>query len=183
MIKICTQTWGALTLFCFSIVNAHGNIIDIDSIANNNLGNAVSISFAPGRYDVTPIGTSNGGAYDAWNWNFGIVADCDGSGANCRKGWINNYIVKVDGAPEQRISDGIKYLDPLLALDNALGTSFTLTAETNVSFYIPDLVPLDNEGGISLDVTAVPVPGAAWLFGTGILGLWRFRGNNPTEAA
>ena len=168
-----------LALLCFSFANAHGAIVNINSITRNE-SNPVILSLAAGTYDVTPIGISDGGAYNSWNaWNWGQVYGCDGNGANCSVGWINIYYINSPDFPEMRLADDIRYANSLLALANALDTSFTLTSDAEVSFFIRDGVngsmAWDNVGGISLDVTTVPIPGAAWLLGSAILALWRFK--------
>lgn len=65
------------------------------------------IPFTAGTYGVTPIGTADGGAYDAWNAWGGLVTDCDASGANCTTGWLNNYSLASDEWGPLLVSDAI----------------------------------------------------------------------------
>jgi len=70
------------------------------------------------------------------------------------------------------VTDFMVYPDALAALVTAKPSTFTLSTAGMVGFSINDILPLsDNTGGISLNVSAVPVPAAVWLFGSGLLGL------------
>jgi hypothetical protein len=65
----------------------------------------------------------------------------------------------------------------LLALDNAIGTSFTLTNPGFVEFLNNDSLFSDNISGMSFRVSAVsaiPTPAAFWLFGTALVGFVGF---------
>jgi hypothetical protein len=146
-------------------------IVNVNSLTNHE-SNPVVLSLPPGEYTVTPVGTVDGGAYNSWNpWS--SVSGCDVDGANCSTGWVNWYFVASVEFPEQSLWDENRYANSSLALTNAIGTSFTLTSDADVSFYIKDGVngsfTSDNAGGMSLSV--VPIPGAIWLLGSGLLGL------------
>lgn len=73
------------------------------------------------------------------------------------------------------VDDTLVYPTALQALGNARSSEFTLATGGLVGFAINDILPLfDNRGGVSLlvsEVSAIPVPAAAWLFGTALIGL------------
>jgi hypothetical protein len=117
-------------------------------------------------------------------------------------GWMNNYCVKssnfefveVDGAVLSPVNtpgsglesfyyidnyylvtDGLVYPTALNALAGSQSSKFSLTTAGLVEFFIPDhsYALGDNSGGISLNI--VPLPGAVWLLGSGLIGLVGFR--------
>lgn len=166
-------------VFLFGFMgNSHAVIIDINSITNNE-SRPVSVFFDAGTYDVSAIGVSDGGAYNSWNaWNWGQVYGCNSEGANCTVGWINNYYISSLEFGELFLSDGIRYANSLLALANAVSTSFTLTSGAFVDFYIRDGVngslAWDNRGGISLNAnlpTKAPEPLSLFLIIIGLIGM------------
>lgn len=127
-------------------------IINIDATTNNK-ENPVSQFFEAGTYEVKAIGTPEGGQFDAWSlWNF--TTGCDEKGENCITGWVNEYNI---GSSEFKInipSSG-KYSTPEQALKSAQTTSFTLTSNGQVNFFISDELLPDNRGGMSLAVKKV----------------------------
>ena len=76
------------------------------------------------------------------------------------------------------VDDTLVYPTALQALANARSSEFTLATSGLVGFAINDILPLfDNRGGVSLlvsEVSAIPVPAAAWLFGTALIGFVGF---------
>ncbi|NCR45096.1 MAG: hypothetical protein GPJ09_13265 [Microcystis aeruginosa SX13-01] len=93
--------------------------------------------------------------YDAWN-AWGTVQGCDANGANCQKGWFNNYSIS---SSEFSISQGTgTYATPALALANGQNTAFTLTGDSNVYLFIGDSFYSDNIGGVSLKVMPISNP-------------------------
>jgi len=148
-------------------------IIDIDALTNTDV-TPISVPFAAGTYNVTPIGTVDGGAYDAWNAWGGDVSGCDITGEHCATGWLNHYSLASDEWGPILVGDpALKYGSPLLALAHVPSTTFTLAVDGPVRFFAQDCCYFDNIGGRSLSVAAVPeaVPEpATWLLlGSGLV--------------
>ncbi|GET41136.1 hypothetical protein [Microseira wollei] len=127
-------------------------VIDIDATSNNKT-NPVTRFFTAGTYEVTAIGASQGGKYDAWSlWNF--TTGCDEKGENCITGWVNEYNIAAREFSINVPSTG-KYATAEQALANAEGTSFTLISDGQVNFFIGDDFLSDNRGGVSLAVKKI----------------------------
>ena len=144
-------TFVVITLISCS---SKASMVDINAYSNTTT-NPVVKYFEAGTYNVTPIGIDDGGTYNAW------TAWTD------KHAWLSTYSLSSDEFPKYTVGSGT-YETPLIALDNAVGTSFTLQSSGNVNFFISDSYYSDNSGGMSLEVSLVPVPGAALL---GLLGL------------
>ena len=144
---------------------ANAATVNLDSRTST----ATSLWLSAGNYTVTPIKDD----YTAWN-AWGKTTDCNGMGMECAKGWINNYSITT---PTETIftSNAVKYRDAALALTYALSTSFTLAIAGSVDFFIGDIQYKDNIGGMSLNVSKVPVPAAAFLFAPALLGFLGLR--------
>ena len=79
----------------------------------------------------------------------------------------------LDTAGDVRFNVGSELLYPGadLALLAGLTSTFTLDVAGFVGFAILDDPYHDNLGGVSLNLSAIPVPAAVWLFGSGLFGL------------
>jgi hypothetical protein len=70
-----------------------------------------------------------------------------------------------------RVEDGFCYPTALNALSRGQTAVFTLSQIATVGFSFWDLNANDNAGGISLSISAVPIPATVYLLGTGLIGL------------
>lgn len=132
-----------------SVASDSVTIVNIDAKTNTQKNPIVKF-FKAGAYEVSVIGTSQGGRYDAWSlWD--ITFGCDEKGENCTTGWLNEYNI-VSKEFNINIPTTDKYSTPEQALASAQTTSFTLISDGQVNFYINDELPLDNRGGMSLAV-------------------------------
>jgi len=88
-----------------------------------------------------------------------------------------NFFVSSDTDYDKyfHAEDGLCYSTDSDALANAQSVVFTLSQADSVKFYIWDTNLIDNSGGISLSVQSVPIPGAALLLGSGLIGLLSLR--------
>ena len=135
-----------------SSVTEAGTVIDIDATTNNKT-NPVTLFLTAGTYEVTVIGSSQGGKYDAWSlWNF--TTGCDEKGENCITGWVNEYNIASREFSINIPSTG-KYATAEQALAKADGTSFTLSSDGQVNFFVSDDLLPDNRGGMSLLVKKI----------------------------
>jgi hypothetical protein len=90
--------------------SAQALVVNIDA-TTNNLANPVDVVLAAGTYSVTPIGTADGGVYDAWNpWGAttcSVPSGCAQTDPTTAIGWKNAYdvisaaisAVSVTGSP------------------------------------------------------------------------------------
>jgi hypothetical protein len=82
-----------------------------------------------------------------------------------------NFFVKSATESYFRVEDGKYYGAPEHALNHAQTAVFTLSQADEVAFSFWDTTYIDNLGGISLKITTVPIPAAAWFLGSGLIGL------------
>ena len=151
-------------------------IIDIDARLNSN-NNPISLMLSAGIYSVDYIGKNDGGAYDAWN-AWGSVFGCDSNGENCSIGWLSRYSISSNNF-NQTLAGNSRYDTALMAMQNALDTSFTVASDSTVNFFIPDSVYGDNEGGVSLRLSSQSIPEPASILGllsVGAIGISIFKG-------
>lgn len=125
-------------------------------------GNIVELGLTAGTYQVTLAGEE---AWSPWRSNQGC------SNGVCERGWLNQYTITFDDT-STLVSDGVRYETEQAASAAAQPFIFSIAADQEVSFQIVDAVNyVDNRGGLTLSVTQVPLPAAAWLFGTALLGI------------
>lgn len=162
---------------------AHATVVNISTSAGVNpvsidlggglTGVGTTLDLAAGTYTVTPVDSSfAGAAYDA-ALRFSSVSMPS-------QGWEWDYFYTIGNLPAVQVSPGTEigglgnpsYRDTAAEafLTAPAPVSFTLAADTLVTFYWVDDNFGDNSGGISLDVTtaAVPEPGALALMLAGL---------------
>jgi len=158
-----------LGLFILAPLTANAAVVDLNALTTTT-ANPVELNLTAGTYNVTPFA----GTFTSWN-AWGPTSGCDNTGANCSRGWINNYSIDTPELGTFLVSDGGRYATPELALMNALSTTFTLLSDATVKFFISDTPYTDNVGGMSLNVSQVPIPAAAFLFAPALLGFLGLR--------
>lgn len=154
----------AAILFLAGHASAATYQVDLDAFT----GNTVELALAAGTYEVTPVNDPNE-AWNAWSKS-GAVEGCDGSGENCTKGFIHQYTVVIGGV-STLVQGGGKYSTAAAAFANASPFTFSIANPQQVGFLIFDTNYSDNSGGVSLSVSQVPLPAAAWLFLSAIAGM------------
>jgi len=156
-----------VTAFLGFVGSVQAAIININS-KSNAINNPVVINFEAGTYDVVPIGVADGGGYNAWS-------ACNGHSNT----WVHRYCFsssEFGGACIGGTGSGPYSATEMDAFNTAISTSFTLTSGADVNFYVWDgpngyEYARDNVGGVSLDVSAVPIPSALWLLSSGLMGI------------
>jgi hypothetical protein len=156
-----------------SYAASFSQIVNLNATTSNN---RVQLNLNAGIYDVEYIGIAEGGQYDAWSaWRLGpsTPSGCNNLGTNCSTGWLNTYYYNIASSNfTGALSSNDLYATPLLAKQNGVDTTFSLTQNNLVSFYILDRPYTDNSGGISLRVTSrVVTPEPITLAGLGVVGM------------
>jgi hypothetical protein len=130
-----------------------------------------------------------------------LSSGCDAGIPTVNTGWMSRYDVistnlsdvSVDGVSLPAVSalpathksffyvtststyyevfDGKVFPNAVLALANAHSSAFTVNVDGPVHFAIRDTAYGDNLGGMSLKLSAIPIPGAVWLFGSALISL------------
>ena len=170
-------------VFCcmvgFSVLIAPGAanaaIVNIDAM-DNTITNPVTLFLETNNaYVASGIPTPDWIGDDAWNaWLAGGAAAVNVTEstpyAPGLKGWLNRYFIEVDGVHHE-VWDGLLHPDAATAFASIPDYMFSVMSDSTVRFYIDDSYHADNTGGISVEVSQVPIPGALWLLGTGLIGL------------
>jgi hypothetical protein len=129
-----------------------------------NLFNPVLVSLSAGSYSLSDAWGVPGALYDTWNFQTGAPGS-----------WASHYVAAevLPSGQYQVLVDGLSLLDPACAnhfcawstREQAVAAflatpayTFTLGHDATVAFVSADYYLLDNDGGISLSITAVPVP-------------------------
>ena len=161
-----------LAIFLMNASSASADIINVSANWEYWRYNYSPISFAAGTYKITPVGTADGGQYNAWNaWGAGEFSECDNAG-RCLRGYVNSYsfgfvsenhfvteIATVGGSVVDQTASA--YQTPMLALANAESYVFSLAQAEDIYFYLRDGASwyFDNVGGMSLSIQTVAEPG------------------------
>lgn len=152
---------------------ANAAIVNI-SAKENTIDNKVNVLLDTGNtYVASGIPTPDWIGDDSWTaWLLGgpNIVSSPTPYASGLTGWLNLYFIEVDGVPE-RIWDGLLHPTAESAFLNMPDHIFSVISDPTVKFYIHDSHHQDNSGGVSLEVSQVPIPGALWLLGTGLIGL------------
>jgi hypothetical protein len=122
--------------------NGFGSVIvDVDAVANHLSETPVALNLPAGTYQFTVIGTSEGGAFDAWDaWGFGT-------------GWLTAYRFSTSAGISDVEHNGV-FATPQLAREAATdGVTVTLPTAETVYFSNADVNNGDNSGGVSIRVS------------------------------
>lgn len=174
------------------LVQAAGIVVNVDGFANASSDGStkpsVDILLNAGIYELSFIDglVVDDALFTAFS-RFSGQTNCNASGASCSTGWENSVRYMIDGNTflfgDGNASGGVgpisgggyfQTADDSFANSGQYTDTFTIAADnTTVSFFLFDGNTQlgDNRGGVSLDVAAVPLPAAAWLFASALLGL------------
>jgi hypothetical protein len=105
-------------------------IVNINA-ATNGVQSPVSLALAAGVYQITPIGVSAGGAFDAWNaWNYTTCAAQAGCPINgTLTGWIDAF--NISSPYLSNVSIGGTDLVPVATLGTSFATYFYKGPQSN----------------------------------------------------
>lgn len=190
------RTFGVVALLSGVLAANATSAMTVDVNAREfGRGNPLDVFLPAGTYTITPIGQADGGAYNSYlAWSSSTCTDpsgCTPTSPATVRGWSHSYFVEsenlesasADGSPltiEDNTAsawDGLLYPNDLLALANAVPMEITLSDDGDVGFFIRDSQNAlsDNSGGVSLDVTLVPLPASLWLLVSGLVWLGAYR--------
>ncbi|MEM9540273.1 MAG: PA14 domain-containing protein [Cyanobacteria bacterium P01_E01_bin.42] len=129
------------------------NIVNIDSTENLTPDKGVKVTLPAADYAIGIIGKKDGGEYDAWSKN-SRTEGCDENGLKCQKGWEHKYFYKLSDAKPVKVDRTGLYETAEQAIAHpASDVTFTLTEETEISFFVKDPKnPANNQGGVSLQL-------------------------------
>jgi hypothetical protein len=175
-------------------------IVDVDATEFGR-GNPLEVFLPAGPYTITPIGQEDGGAYDSYlSSSSSTCTNVSGCRPTRRvTGWLHAYSIEsenlesasTDGSPLPIEDDTatawnrLLYPNASLALANAVPMEITLSEDDSVRFFITETQNAlsDNSGGVSLNVTLVPLPASVWLLVSGLacLGTYHARNRSRTD--
>jgi hypothetical protein len=156
-----------------SEANAAIATVNLNARLNVTRITAVDIVLDEGTYVASPAPRLGPDAWNAWGW---VSVDSSGEYEPGDEGWLNSYVIEVDGVRHD-VWDGLIHPTAAAAFASMQPYEFDVFVDAStVLFYIDDF-PLfrDNVGGLSLEISNVPIPGAIWLLGSGVLGLTALR--------
>jgi hypothetical protein len=186
----CTATSSCVAIVAgvltAGVVHAAPVSVDVVLTSNNINTSFQTVELGAGIWDIdlrteTVAGSPN---WIAWNpWGFASTPGCDASGANCDRGWLNDYRIKVGDNDSFGVNlPRIIYRTAELARDNFSSFALELSGTESVRFSISDGTNpetyLNNAGGLSLrlvlrDVpppeSVVPLPGTLPMVLSGLL--------------
>jgi hypothetical protein len=147
---------------------ASATVVNLDAKVDRQAdGGTVFLELNAGKYSVSPFDNTGAGGFDAWNaWS---RTTCNDEGV-CTRGWLTNYAIRIGNGDTMDFRSGV-FKTPELALENAVTATFTLDEMETVAFFINDSNFRDNKGGVSLQVSEVPLPAGVVLLLTGVGGL------------
>lgn len=144
--------------------------------------NPVQVTLGAGTYSITDVwsptnGLAPGALYDAWNfqagngqawaWHWKALLDDGAGGATISPAnYASHILFDVDAAypadafTSEAIAANFGYNTPAQLL--------TLSGTTTLDFVVNDYYLADNAGGVSLAISAVPLPAALPLFGAAL---------------
>ena len=140
-------------------------VVNVPGTTNPSV-NPVTIQLDAGTYTVTIVEPPYPGAiYTAYSfYSYGGL-------------WSTNLTITLAASPYTQLfinPDGI-WSDPNTAFQNSQSGSFTITTSELVNLGVADSYYGDNTGGVSVlldgNPTSTPIPAAAYLLGSGLLGL------------
>ena len=147
--------------------------------------NPVQVTLGAGTYSISDAwsptnGLAPGALYDAWNfqvgngqswaWHWKALLDDGSAGSTISQAnYASHILLDVDAAypadafTSESIAANFGYNTPAQLI--------TLSGTTTLDFVVNDYYLGDNLGGVSLAISAVPLPAALPLFGTALVGL------------
>ena len=173
----------ALTLASLPFAAQASQIVNIAALS----ATGTSVSLAAGNYQISVIGTSQGGLYNGWDFatqNFGTA-----SATPAPNDWVDSFTINANGASNSYVAAGnpgassdlgalANYQTSVLYINGVPPSSLTpntalltLTSSQSVNFTVADYLFVDNWGGESLKITAVPASATPEPSTFGMIGL------------
>lgn len=147
---------------------AHAATVDVVLTSNSFALSFQTVALEAGTWDIDLRTESIPGSpnWIAWNpWGTAPnVRGCDSTGANCERGWLNDYrITTSDGTSVGANVPRVAYATPELARNRRSAFEFVLDQAGDVLFSIsngPDILNnyAFNQGGLSLRLTLRDAP-------------------------